>query len=171
MSLIQADYNRYYQLSSYQGDFRKWFHTVTNPGFQAVAGYRFCRWLMFKKIPFLGIIVQRLVEVWTGVSIPPEAQIGPGLLILHFGGIMINAKAVIGANCTLHHEVTIGNKKSGGGSPTIGDNVHIGAGAKVLGEIIVGHHVEIGANAVVLDSLPDGAVAVGIPAKVIKVKA
>ena len=46
----------------------------------------------------------------------------------------------------------------------------MGAGAKVLGDIAIGNDVEIGANAVVLDSLPEGAVAVGIPARIVRKK-
>lgn len=53
------------------------------------------------------------------------------------------------------------------GVPTNGGHVDIGAGAKVLGGITVGDHVRIGANAVVLHGIPNGAVAVGIPARLV----
>jgi serine O-acetyltransferase len=112
-------------------------------------------------------VLQRLTEVWTGVSIPPAASIGPGLLILHFGGIVINGEAVIGSDCTLHHGVTIGNRTPGGRSPRLGDRVLVGAGAKLLGDIGVGDGAAIGANAVVLQDVPAGATAVGIPARVV----
>ncbi|MDI3479940.1 MAG: hypothetical protein PWQ14_1086 [Rikenellaceae bacterium] len=46
----------------------------------------------------------------------------------------------------------------------------IGAGAKLLGDIKIGNNVDIGANAVVVTDIPDNCVAVGIPAKVVKVK-
>lgn len=164
------DYARAYAQSSYQGKIRKTLHTWTSPGFQAVFGFRLTQWLLEKRISLLGALLQRGVEVWTGVSIPPETKIGPGLLVLHFGGIVINSQAVIGEECTLHHGVTIGNRRSGGPSPKIGNRVLVGAGAKILGGITVGDDVEIGANAVVLESLPDRAVAVGIPARVVKVK-
>ena len=167
---LRADFRRTYRQSSYEGTLRKMLFTVTAPGFQAVWGYRFTRWLMHRHIPLIGAVIQRLIEVWTGISIPPEARIGPGLLIQHFGGIVINGNAVIGKECVLHHGVTIGNRVSGGPSPVIGDGVMIGAGAAVLGGITVGHDAEIGANAVVTKSLPDGAVAVGIPAQVVRIK-
>ncbi|MBI4387757.1 MAG: hypothetical protein HY582_01775 [Candidatus Omnitrophica bacterium] len=128
------------------------------------------RWLLKHRIPLLGVIIQRLVEVWTGVSIPPAAKIGPGLLIHHFGGIVINGEAVIGSHCDLHHGVTVGNRNSGGPSPKIGDHVMIGAGAKVLGGIKIGNNAEIGANAVVLEDVPDGGVVVGVPARVARIK-
>lgn len=170
MKALDRDYLRAFEKSTYRGKFRRALHTWTSPGFQAVAVYRLTCWLMQKRIPVIGAVLQRLTEVWTGISIPPEAKIGPGLLILHFGGIIINSAVVIGQDCTLHHGVTIGNKNPGGASPEIGDRVMIGAGAHVLGGIRIGHDVEIGAGSVVVKPLDDGAVAAGNPARVIRVK-
>ncbi len=167
---LREDYRRALAQTSYQRAIRKALHVLTSPGFQAVWSYRFTRWLLHRRVPILGAILQRVTEVWTGISIAPETAIGPGLLILHFGGIVINGQAVIGAQCTLHHGVTIGNRRSGGGSPRIGNRVMIGVGACVLGEFSVGDDAEIGANAVVVDAVPERGVAVGIPAKVIRVK-
>ena len=44
----------------------------------------------------------------------------------------------------------------------------IGSGACVLGDIVIGNDCKIGANAVVLKDIPDGATAVGVPAKIVK---
>ena len=109
----------------------------------------------------------RLVETVTGVSLPKEATIGPGLRIWHFGGIFVNPASVIGARCTLRQGVTIGNRVEGGPSPLIGDDVEFGAYAQALGGIRIGHGARIGAMAVVLDDVPDGATAVGAPARII----
>lgn len=43
----------------------------------------------------------------------------------------------------------------------------IGVGAMVLGNILIGNNVKIGTNAVVTENIPDGATAVGVPAKII----
>ncbi len=43
----------------------------------------------------------------------------------------------------------------------------LGAGAKLLGDITIGENVKVGANAVVLTDVPDNAIAVGIPARII----
>ncbi|MDM8542147.1 hypothetical protein QUF90_13750 [Desulfococcaceae bacterium HSG9] len=51
--------------------------------------------------------------------------------------------------------------------PTIGNRVMIGTGAKLLGAINIGNESLIGANSVVLQSVPDGASAVGVPAHII----
>lgn len=169
-TFLKADYKRAFEQTSYQGELRKTLHVWTSPGFQAIAVYRINRWLMQNKIPFIGLILQRWIEIMTGICIPPETKIGPGLFIHHFGGIVINSNAQIGENCDLHHGVTIGNKNSGGPSPAIGDRVTIGVGAVVLGGITIGNDVEIGANAVVVDDIPDHSIVVGIPGKVIKTK-
>jgi serine O-acetyltransferase len=64
--------------------------------------------------------------------------------------------------------VVIGERGLGkGGFPLIGDDVYIGVGAKVLGNVTIGDGAKIGANAVILENIPDGATAVGVPAKII----
>ncbi len=108
----------------------------------------------------------RVIETFTGISLPREAKIGAGLRIWHFGNIFIHPDAVIGANCTLRQGVTIGNRHIGGGVPTIGDNVDFGAYAQVLGPVRIGNNCRIGAMSVVLEDVPDGATAVGVPAAV-----
>lgn len=50
----------------------------------------------------------------------------------------------------------------------LGDNVWLGTGAKVLDGVRLGDHVVVGAGAVVTTDLPDRAVAVGIPARVVR---
>lgn len=55
----------------------------------------------------------------------------------------------------------------GKGSPRIGNNVIIFSGAKIVGNVVIGDNAVVGANAVVTHDIPDNAVAVGIPAKVI----
>jgi serine O-acetyltransferase len=84
----------------------------------------------------------------------------------HPNGIVIHPDAVIGPNCLIFQQVTIG-LRDGPGAPHIGGHVDVGAGAKILGPVTIGNHAKIGANAVVLNDVPEGATAVGIPAKVI----
>ena len=93
-----------------------------------------------------------------------QSKIGYGLRLPHINGIIISAYAVLGNNCTVYHQVTIGanehvpNYKN---APKIGDNVYIGAGAKLIGNITIGNNVIIGANAVVTKDVPDGYTVVG----------
>ena len=165
---LKYDFRRAYNKTSYNGKIRKAFACLGTQGFQAVMGYRICRWLVSKRIPIIHLFIQRFIEITTGISIPPEAVIGKGLFINHFGGIIINDGTKVGEFCTISHGVTLGNKRPGGKSPTVGNNVYISAGAKILGEISVGDNCIIGANSVVLDSMPANSIAAGIPAKIVK---
>jgi serine O-acetyltransferase len=141
----------------------------------AISVYRFGR-RVFKRKPGLLRNLQlklywllfRLVETATGISLPLEAQIGPGLRIHHFGNIFINSNAIIGRNCTLRQGVTIGNRVDDGPSPVVEDGVEFGAYAQAFGGIRIGKNAKIGAMSVVLCDVPAGATAVGIPAQVIE---
>jgi serine O-acetyltransferase len=107
-----------------------------------------------------------------GIEIPYRTRIGSGFYIGHFGGIVVNHEAVIGRNCNISQGVTIGqmNRGSRKGCPVIGDNVYIGPGAKIIGKVRIGNHVAIGANCVVSRDVPDKAVVVGVPGRVISDK-
>lgn len=111
------------------------------------------------------VLRHRFWSVVTGADIPINARIGGGLLLPHPNGIVIHPDVVIGPNCLIFQQVTLGSRGTGG-VPVIGGHVDIGAGAKVLGNIRIGNDVVIGANAVVLCDVPDNHVAMGIPATV-----
>ncbi len=85
----------------------------------------------------------------------------------HPNGIVIHPAAIIGPNCLIFQQVTIGTHGSKVGAPTLCGHVDVGAGAKILGPVTIGEHAKIGANAVVLTDVPANAIAVGIPARVI----
>jgi serine O-acetyltransferase len=139
---------------------------VLSQGFQALFVYRVFRWCYEHRIPTqpFRFLVERFTEITTGISLPAQAQIGKGLRIHHFGGIIVHSEASIGEYCTLYHSVTLGDLGGWGGAPRIGNCVIIGAGAKLLGNIEVGDDCHIGANAVVRTSVPTGCLAVGVPA-------
>ena len=97
----------------------------------------------------------RFWSVIGGISIPLRCRIGGGLRMPHTNGIVINVNAVIGINCEIYQQVTIGEIK--GGFPEIGNGVFIGPGAKILGAVKIGDGARIGANAVVVSDVPAGA--------------
>ena len=109
----------------------------------------------------------RKLSFQTGFQIDPNS-FGKGLLIYHYGSIVVNAGARIGDYATIYPGVVIGAKESG--VPTIGRHCFIGAGSKVLGGVKIGDNVTIAPNAVVVKDVPDNAIVAGVPAKVIKFK-
>lgn len=145
---------------------------LLQPSYWAVGIYRFGRWTRtapagIKAIAHVAYFAAySVIRLATGIDIPRRARVGPGLLIHHFGGIIIHPNAVIGARCIMRHGVTIGARDTSG-PPTIGDDVVIGAYAQILGSIHVGDGARIGAMAVVLKDVPAGATVVGNPARVI----
>lgn len=145
--------------------FQRIIGCARNPGLHAVATYRMGRWLSGKPLllrlllrPLWLLLFYRSRSAW-GIEISPQASIGGGLLIFHYGGIFIGSRVVIGVNCSVSHDVTIGlaGRGSRRGAPVMGDNVYIAPGAKVSGKITIGSNVKIGANAVVERSVPDNA--------------
>jgi serine O-acetyltransferase len=101
----------------------------------------------------------------TGSDIDPNATIGRGLSLPHPTGVVVHRDAVIGDNCMIMQQVTIGQLAESF-APRIGNGVYIGAGAKVLGGVVIGDRARIGANAVVLCDVPADHVAVGVPARI-----
>ena len=82
---------------------------------------------------------------------------------------MISHNAVIGKNCTIFHQVTIGEGRDG--APNIGNGVLVGAGAKIIGNVKVRDGARIGAGCVVCKDIPKNAVVVtGEPMIIIKDK-
>jgi serine O-acetyltransferase len=113
------------------------------------------------------VVPHRFWSAVAGADIPLNARLGGGLLLPHPNGVVIHPDAVVGPNCLLFQQVTLGYGGPKPGAPVLGGHVDVGAGAKVLGGVRVGDHARIGANAVVLDDVPAGATAVGVPARVI----
>ena len=161
--LVLSDLIRYGGGKSWKAFLRAYFHF---PGFRVSFWFRVASHYRWNKI--YGFILRHYHYKY-GIELPKGTKVGEGFYIGHFGGIIISGGAVIGRNCNISQGVTIGVAGRGEkrGIPIIGDGVYIGPGAKVIGKIYVGNNVAIGANAVVTKDVPDNAVVVGIPAKVI----
>ena len=108
----------------------------------------------------------------------PDVTVGPGTAIM--AGVVVNPAARIGENAILNtrasvdHECVIGDGahlSPGvclGGKVTVGRGTWIGIGAVVKDKVRIGSGSIIGAGAVVLDDIPNGVVAYGVPAKLIR---
>lgn len=105
-----------------------------------------------------------------GLEVTPRCKIGPGLLIPHTSGTVIGA-AELGSNVTIFQGVTLGAKFADLGfnlesRPKLGDNVVIGSGAKVLGGFWVRNNAVVASNSLVTEEVPEGALAIGVPATI-----
>lgn len=132
--------------------------------------YKASRFLYLCHIPIFPMLIKGTIRILWGGIIPYQADIGEGTVLGYQGiGIVIHKRCVIGKNCHISQNVTLGGGGGPeGGLPILGDNVTVGTGAVILGNVHIGNNVIIGANAVVLSDIPDNAVAVGVPAKVVK---
>ncbi len=153
-------------------------YLILNPGYKYTFFMRLCHHLaktdkrLIKPLYLVFRMILRHYMYKYGISIDPNTNIGEGFYIGHFGSIVVNSKAVIGKNCNISQDVTIGQANRGKniGYPIIGENVYIGPGAKIIGAIHIGNNVAIGANCVVTKDIPDNSVVVGVPGQVISFK-
>lgn len=121
---------------------------------------------IYKPLYFVLYLYYRHLTFKTGIQIPIGTRIGGGLKIHHFSSIVINKNAIIGEDCTIFNNTTIGAiLGTKGGNPIIEDRVAVCTGVKIIGKITIGHDSIIGTNAVVKKSMEANSVIVGIPAK------
>jgi serine O-acetyltransferase len=121
------------------------------------------------RFKWLARLSSHLARWFTGIEIHPGATIGRRVFIDHGMGVVIGETAEVGDDCTLYHGVTLGGTSWNKGKrhPTLMPGVIVGAGAKILGPITLGAGAKVGSNAVVVKDVPDGATAIGIPARIL----
>lgn len=149
---------------------RSTFEIVTTyPGFHAIVIHRLAHSLWGAGLKWLARFTSHLGRWLTGIEIHPGATIGRRVFIDHGMGVVVGETAEIGDDCTLYHGVTLGGTSWNKGKrhPTLKPGVVVGAGAKILGPITIGSNARVGSNAVVVKDVPDGATAVGIPARIL----
>jgi serine O-acetyltransferase len=135
-------------------------------GTSATILYRLMQWSRRHRLVPLEMAFNKLIVVVGRCVIGRGAEFGPGLVLIHSLGIVINGQVRGGSNVRIEHQVTIGAERRL--SPTVGDDVFFGAGAKVVGGVTIGAGAKIGANAVVVHDIPPHCTAVGIPARVVR---
>ncbi|MDY2941205.1 MAG: serine O-acetyltransferase [Varibaculum sp.] len=142
---------------------------LSYPGVHALWAHRLASFLWHNNAKLLARLVSSAVRSGTGVDIHPGAQIGRRVFIDHADGVVIGETCEVGNDCVIFHQVTLGGVSMNKGKrhPTVGNRVMIGAGAKVLGPITIADGVKIGANAVVVRDVPEGEIAIGVPAKLL----
>jgi len=145
---------------------------VLYPGLHAIIIHKYISHPLYRiKLRFLSRLISQVSRFFTGIEIHPGAKIGKGLFIDHGMGTVIGETVVIGDNCTLFHNVTLGGTGHhiGKRHPTVGNNVLIGANATILGPCIIGSNIKIGAETVIVNkNVPDNSTVVGAPGKIAK---
>ncbi len=148
-------------------DLRKW---LFEPEYQVVSTLYLCKRLdaRGKWTRPLSRWLWRRYVIGGGCLISPLVEVGSGLHLPHPTGIVVSEDVCIGRDVTLYQNVTLGRLTADRrGAPTIEDGAVIYAGAVVLGSVRIGHGAVVGANSVVRSDVPDGAVVVGAPARII----
>lgn len=157
-------------------DFRTHGSKLFDQGFWAIAVHRCGNWRMNVKpkllrIPFsmLYKVSYKLVEWMCGISLPYTVRLGRRVRIWHHGGMILHAES-IGNDVTIRQNTTMGVARTNHDFelPRIGDRADIGCHVCILGRITIGEDAVIGAGSVVLKDVPPNAVAVGVPANVVR---
>jgi len=145
-------------------------------GFWALAVHRFGNWRMDRpkmiRAPctLIYFVLEKLVQVFAGISLPYVVKVGRRVRIWHFGGMILGAR-YIGNDVHIRQNVSMGVAQTWNlKAPIIEDGVHFGAGAAVLGEVLVGRGARIAANSLVVSDVSDGATVLGIPARPLPVR-
>jgi serine O-acetyltransferase len=148
----------------------------SRPGFQALAVHRFGtyartrRGLSGKVARKVHRMLFRLVRNFYGIELPATTQIGRRLLLGHQHGIVIDEHAVIGDDCVVRHNVTMGAgaRHWTTEAPRLGDRVSISPGVVIIGNVHIGDDVQIGPNALVTTDVPAGAMVFEKPTRVLR---
>lgn len=135
---------------------------LTTDGTGAMLCYRLMQGARRGKLPVLEMLFNKLNSALNGCVIGRGAEFGPGFVLIHANGVVINGNVRGGTRVFIEHQVTIGAERRQ--SPSLGDDVFIGAGAKVIGAVVIEDGARIGANAVVVHDVPRHNTVVGVPA-------
>ncbi len=142
---------------------------TTYPGVHAIVLQRIGHRLWNGGLRYPARLLSWFARFLTNIDIHPGAVIGRRFFIDHGAGVVIGETAVIGADVTLYHGVTLGGTtwNKGKRHPTLCDGVVVGAGAKILGAITLGTQVRVGANSVVVADVPAHRTVIGIPGRIV----
>ena len=141
-------------------------------GFHALAAHRVAHSLWTRGRRDAAAWLAHEASVALGVDIHPAAPFGRRVLIDHATGLVVGETAVVEDDVAILHGVTLGatGKERGDRHPKVRRGAWIGAGAQVLGNIVLGRMSRIGAGSVVLRHVPAHATAVGVPARIVRLR-
>ena len=131
---------------------------------------------IFDRVSALGFTFPTIIDpdavVLGGVEFGPGAVVMPDVVVgthTHIGSnCIINTGAVVEHDCFLHDHVHIAPGAVVSGSVEIGENTFVGAGSCIIQTLKIGSDTTLGAGSVVVTSLPNGVVAYGNPARIVR---
>lgn len=166
LELVRADLQEKARWCYEDGSWRGVLKALASDGSASMVVYRAMQAARRHHIPALEMLFNKINSGLLSCTIGRGAEFGPGFVLIHSNGVVINGAVVGGSRVHIEHQVTIGAERRQ--SPRLGDDVFLGAGAKVIGPVTLGDRVRVGANAVVTKDVASGHTVVGVPAKPIR---
>lgn len=131
-------------------------------GFQMMIAYRVMRLFRALRLGIFAKLTSRLIRHLYAADIHWDAQLAPGVLIVHGVGLVLSHAAKVGPGCILFQHVTLGESihptRREIGGPTLEADVHVGPGAVLLGPIVLGRGSKVTAGALVMQDVPPNSV-------------
>lgn len=112
------------------------------------------------------VVPKGYCKLGDGVLIAPLAQLSPDTKIAD--KCIMLANSFLGHNSTMDEFSSIATNSVVGAHVEIGKGVHIGSNATIRETVKIGNYSFVGLGAVVLEDVPDYAIVVGNPAKILR---
>ena len=136
--------------------YRKVMVHFFNFNYRLLYSYRVMKWLDKSFLSKINVFLHLKQSVIFNSYISPKAVLGQKVKFAHANGVIIG-QAKIGDGVIIFEKAW----------PTIGNNCKIYAGAKILGNVKIGDNCTIGANCVIQRDLPDNAIVISAPSKIV----
>jgi len=164
--MLREDVRRKAIFRYQKDDWKSLLQSVLADGTAAMVLYRAMQASRRHHLPVLEMLFNKMNSACLNCVIGRGADFGPGFVLGHSTGVVINGAVRGGRNVILEHQVTIGAEA--GCNPILGDDVYVGAGAKILGAVTVGDGARVGANAVVVKDVEAQSTVAGVPARCVR---
>lgn len=122
----------------------------------------------FHKAIHLKAVISDYVSIGEGTVVMAASVVNPDVIIGKH--CIINTAAIVEHDCVIEDYVHLSPNVALAGDVKVGEGAHIGIGAVVIQGIKIGKWATIGAGAVIIKDVPDYAVVVGNPGRIIKSK-
>ncbi len=131
-------------------------------GFQMMVAYRIMRLFRSLRLGIFAKLTSRMIRHLYAADIHWDAQLAPGVIIVHGVGLVLSHAARVGTGCILFQHVTLGESihptRREVGGPTLEEDVHVGPGATLLGPITLGRGSKVAAGAFVMQDVPPNSI-------------